>query len=130
MGTIPYIALQLKAVAISYNALAPGATEALSKGSDTALFVALLMAVFAILFGTRHIDATEHHEGLVLAVAFESLVKLTAFVAVGLFVVFGLFDGMDDLAFQIQAQLRYNANFDTSLNTGFMTEIVLACAAA
>jgi len=130
LGTIPYIALQLKAVAISYNALAPGATEALSKGSDTALFVALLMAVFAILFGTRHIDATEHHEGLVLAVAFESLVKLTAFVAVGLFVVFGLFDGMDDLAFQIQAQLRYNANFDTSLNTGFMTEIVLACAAA
>ncbi len=130
MGTIPYIALQLKAVAISYNALAPGATEALSKGSDTALFVALLMAVFAILFGTRHIDATEHHEGLVLAVAFESLVKLTAFVAVGLFVVFGLFEGLDDLAFQIQAQLRYNTNFDTTLNTGFMTEIVLACAAA
>ncbi len=130
LGTIPYIALQLKAVAISYNALAPGATEALSKGSDTALFVALLMAVFAILFGTRHIDATEHHEGLVLAVAFESLIKLTAFVAIGLFVVFGLFEGLDDLAFQIQAQLRYNANFDTTLNTGFMTEIVLACAAA
>lgn len=46
------------------------------------------MAVFGILFGTRHIDATEHHEGLVLAVAFESIIKLAAFVAVGLFVTF------------------------------------------
>jgi Na+/proline symporter len=61
LGTIPYFALQLKAVAISYDALAPAASDALSKGNDTALFVALLMAVFAILFGTRHIDATEHH---------------------------------------------------------------------
>lgn len=130
MGTIPYIALQLKAVAISYNALAPGATEAMSKGSDTALFVALLMAVFAILFGTRHIDATEHHEGLVLAVAFESLVKLAAFIAVGLFVIFGIFDGFQDLAWQVQTQLRDNQNFSNPLTTGFLTEVVLACAAA
>ncbi len=130
MGTIPYIALQLKAVAISYNALAPGATEAMSNGSDTALFVALVMAVFAILFGTRHIDATEHHEGLVLAVAFESLIKLTAFVGVGLFVVFGLFDGVEEVTNQVIAQLRHNENFDTALSSGFLTEIVLACAAA
>jgi Na+/proline symporter len=95
-GTLPYIAMQLKAVAISYNAITPAATEALSKGSDTALFVAILMAVFAILFGTRHIDATEHHEGMVLAVAFESTVKLTVFIAVGMFVSFNIFDGAFD----------------------------------
>jgi len=130
MGTIPYIALQLKAVAISYNALAPGATEGMSKGSDTALFVALLMAVFAILFGTRHIDATEHHEGLVLAVAFESLIKLAAFVAVGLFVMFGLFDGLQDLVGQVRAQLQINQNFSRPLSAGFLTEVGLACAAA
>ncbi len=55
------------------------------------------MALFAILFGTRHIDATEHHQGLVAAIAFELVVKLIAFVSVGLFVTFGLFDGFGDL---------------------------------
>ena len=64
---------------------------------DTALWIAALMALFAILFGTRHIDATEHHQGLVAAIAFESVVKLVAFVCVGLFVTFGLFDGFGDL---------------------------------
>jgi len=129
LGTLPYIALQLKAVAISYNALAPAATEALSKGSDTALFVALLMAVFAILFGTRHIDATEHHEGLVLAVAFESIIKLTAFMAVGLFVVFEIFDGFEDLVFNVANQLSYNENYHSIFSDSFLTEIILACAA-
>ncbi|WP_432471973.1 hybrid sensor histidine kinase/response regulator [Amphritea sp. HPY] len=128
-GTIPYIAMQLKAVAISYDTIAPGVTEAMSKGSDTALFVALLMAVFAILFGTRHIDATEHHEGMVLAVAFESIVKLTAFLAVGLLVTFEIFDGVDDLIFNISNQLSYNKNFSNSLGDSFITEILLACAA-
>ncbi|RTE66856.1 PAS domain S-box protein [Amphritea opalescens] len=133
-GTIPYIAMQLKAVAISYDAIAPGATEALSKGNDTALFVALLMALFTILFGTRHIDATEHHEGMVLAVAFESIVKLTAFIAVGLLVTFQIFDGVPDLINHIRAQLNNNANFSSPLNgnflgNSFLTEILLACAA-
>ena len=128
-GTIPYIALQLKAVAISYDALAPGVTEGLSKGSDTALFVALLMAVFAVLFGTRHIDATEHHEGMVLAVAFESIVKLTAFIMVGLFAAFEIFGGIDDMLFNISHQLSYNVNFRGPLGDGFMIEVLLACAA-
>ncbi len=55
---------------------------------DMALFVALAMAVFTMLFGTRHVDATEHQDGLMLAVASESLIKLVAFVAVGVFVTF------------------------------------------
>lgn len=133
-GTIPYIAMQLKAVAISYDAIAPGATEALSKGSDTALFVALVMAVFTILFGTRHIDATEHHEGMMLAVAFESIVKLTAFLAVGIMVTFHIFDGVPDLIDNIRSQLHNNANFNSPLKenflgNSFLTEILLACAA-
>ena len=60
---------------------------------DIALFVALSMAAFAVLFGTRHIDATEHQDGLMLAIAAESVVKLVAFLAVGVFVTFLMFDG-------------------------------------
>src|SRR5262249_40519126 len=60
---------------------------------DISLFVALSMATFAVLFGTRHIDATEHQDGLMLAIATESIVKLVAFLSVGVFVTFWLFDG-------------------------------------
>jgi PAS domain S-box-containing protein len=131
LGTIPYIALQLKAVAVSYNAIAPGATETLSAGSDTALVVALMMAVFAILFGTRHIDATEHHEGLVLAVAFESIIKLAAFLAVGLFVTFEMFGGLESTVAAVRNELDAAANFNRPLTEGsFITEIILACGAA
>lgn len=104
VGTMPYIALQLKAVATSYTALvgfhamfgAPSPPPS-AMSTDTGLWVAVAMAVFAILFGTRHIDASEHHEGVVAAIAFESLVKLLAFLAVGLFVVFIMHDGFGDL---------------------------------
>ncbi len=128
-GTIPYIAMQLKAVAISFNALTSGSESALSAGSDTALFVAMLMAAFTVLFGTRHIDATEHHEGLVLAIAFESLIKLTAFIAVGLFVTLEIFDGFEDLLFNVSNQLSYNENFGSLWQDSFLTETLLACAA-
>ncbi len=64
---------------------------------DTAFYVALMLAVFAILFGTRHMDATERHEGLVAAIAFESIIKLAAFLAVGIFVTYGLHNGFADL---------------------------------
>jgi Na+/proline symporter/signal transduction histidine kinase len=96
-GMIPYIALQLKAVSSSLTTIlahiepASGAIQPVL--GDIALYVALSMAIFAVLFGTRHIDATEHQEGLMLAIATESLVKLIAFVAVGVFVTFFMFDG-------------------------------------
>ncbi len=129
LGIVPYIALQLKAVAISYDALTAAAGEA-SSGSDTALFVALLMALFSILFGTRHIDATEHHEGIVLAIAFESIIKLSAFIAVGLYVTFGIFDGFNNLFSQAAAELAQNENFRTDFIEGsFITETLLAAAA-
>ncbi|HVV63216.1 MAG TPA: hybrid sensor histidine kinase/response regulator [Pseudolabrys sp.] len=94
IGTIPYIALQLKAVSSSLETILAHITPASHIASplgDIALFVALLMATFAVLFGTRHIDATEHQDGLMLAVAAESIVKLAAFLAVGVFVTFWMF---------------------------------------
>lgn len=101
IGSVPYIALQLKAVASSLETvMAPGTTTGggqLPLIGDLALVVALTMAAFAILFGTRHTDATEHQDGLILAVAAESIVKLFAFLAVGIFVTFWMFDGPWDL---------------------------------
>ena len=97
VGTIPYIALQLKAVSSSLETIlahvAAGHDASRPLFGDIALFVALSMATFAVLFGTRHIDATEHQDGLMLAVAAESIVKLVAFLAVGIFVTFWMFDG-------------------------------------
>ena len=82
VAVVPYIALQFKAVAMSYGVLGGAAFGAVKAGGvDSALWCAVLLAVFAILFGTRSIDATEHHHGLMLAIALESLIKLLAFVA-------------------------------------------------
>lgn len=102
LGIMPYISLQLKAVSTTLTALLdwPGASDpvaAIPVLGDTVLLVAVFLAAFAILFGTRHIDASEHHEGMVLAIAFESVVKLVAFLAVGAFVTFGLYDGFADV---------------------------------
>lgn len=92
LGLIPYIALQLKAVTMSFATLTAGAggTPASAPWRDSALYVALAMALFAMLFGTRRASAAEHNRGLVLAMAFESLFKLAAMLALGAFVWFGL----------------------------------------
>ena len=102
VGALPYIALQLKAVANSLSVFfaaagGPPPMTDIPILSDLAFLVALVLAGFACAFGTRHIDATEHQDGLVLAIAAESLVKLVAFLALGVFVVYGLFDGAGDL---------------------------------
>src|SRR5919206_2754070 len=107
IGSIPYLALQLKAVSASLTTFAAGAAATPVFG-DIALLTALSLAAFAILFGTRHVDATEHQEGLMLAIAAESVVKLLAFLAVGLFVVFGLFDGFADLWAKADAEGAVN----------------------
>ena len=97
IGTIPYIALQLKAVSSSLTTIlvhiGPASGTMQPVLGDIALYVAVAMAIFAVLFGTRHIDATEHQDGLMLAIATESIVKLVAFVGVGIFVTFWMFDG-------------------------------------
>jgi len=107
VGTIPYIALQLKAVSGSLSTiLGPLATGMEARQpifGDISLVVALAMASFAMLFGTRHIDATEHQHGLMLAIAAESLVKLLAFLAVGVFVTYVMYRGPEDLFAQAMA---------------------------
>ncbi|MBT8372966.1 MAG: histidine kinase, partial [Desulfobacterales bacterium] len=103
-GIIPYIAVQIKAISTTfflinrYPEISVTSTLAdIPVLGDTAFYVALMLAVFAIFFGTRHLDAAERHEGLVAAIAFESIIKLVAFLAVGLFVTYGLYNGFADL---------------------------------
>jgi Na+/proline symporter/signal transduction histidine kinase len=98
VGIMPYTALQLKAVASTFEILERGLDPSASVslrtlGIDTAFVVALVMSAFGIMFGARHLSPSERHEGMVAAVAFESGVKLVAFVSVGLFVTFGVFGG-------------------------------------
>jgi len=101
VGVLPYIALQLQAVSSSFRSIA--APTPWSGGhagvihTDTSLIVAALMALFTILFGVRNVQASEQHRGMMLAIAFESVVKLVALLAVGSFVLFALFDGPSDL---------------------------------
>jgi Na+/proline symporter/signal transduction histidine kinase len=103
IGAIPYIALQLKAIASSLQTLLEPSTVARELAAtvpvlgDIAFIVAVALAAFAILFGTRHIDATEHQEGLMLAIATESVVKLAAFLTVGIYVTYVMFDGFGAL---------------------------------
>src|SRR5215204_2386101 len=103
IGAIPYIALQLKAIASSLQTLLEPSTVARELAAavpvlgDIAFIVAVALAAFAILFGTRHIDATEHQEGLMLAIAAESVVKLAAFLTVGIYVTYVMFDGFGAL---------------------------------
>ena len=107
VGIVPYIALQLKAVSAGYTLLTAtdGATAMLPLhwSQDSAFYVALVLAGFAMVFGARHLDTTERHEGMVAAIAFESVVKLVAFLSVGFFVVYSLFDGLEDLFARAQA---------------------------
>ena len=107
VGIVPYIALQLKAVSAGYHLLTAGpeapAIPAPAWWRDGTLFVALALAAFTIMFGTRHLDSAERHEGMVAAIAFESVVKLFAFLAVGVFVTWGLFEGMADIGARAQA---------------------------
>ncbi len=115
IGSIPYIALQLKALDESFVMLAnPVDPDAMAK--ITAVVAASLLAAFAILFGTRHIDASEHHQGLVTAIAFESVVKLLCFVAIGLFVGLALFPGYAALFADAEArpELAHLFRFETS----------------
>ena len=91
-AAVPYLSLQYKAVGTSIDVLTGVGAEHGDWWADPALWTALLMALFAALFGTRRLDATEHHEGVMLAIAFESVVKLLAFVAVGVFAMLHLGD--------------------------------------
>ena len=122
IAAVPYLALQYKAVAISLGVLAGQDPDGPALG-DPALYVAALMALFAILFGTRQVDATEHRPGMMLAVALESLVKLVALVAVGLFA--GRWLGARDIDYVAATR----ALVDVAPPVGFAAQCLLAFAA-
>ncbi|OAF18231.1 hybrid sensor histidine kinase/response regulator [Bradyrhizobium neotropicale] len=134
LGVLPYIALQLKAVGKSFDYLIlqpeRAGGEALQFWQDSAFGVAASMALFAIVFGVRHVHASEHHRGLMLAIAFESVVKLVAFLIVALFVLFGLSGGPVALLSQFQSdpQLGSILTFDPTQPVWPSTIIISAIA--
>jgi Na+/proline symporter/nitrogen-specific signal transduction histidine kinase len=126
VGIVPYIALQLKAVSNTFGILRryPETVSTADLGhvpllQDTGLYVALLLAAFTILFGTRHLDASERHEGMVAAIAVESIVKLVAFLAAGFFVTFGIFGGFGDLFGQGAAEPELSELYTLTPEVGY-----------
>lgn len=92
MGALPLLALQIQAVADTIGILTGQSIQ-----NRVALAFCILITLFSILFGARHIATREKHEGLVFAIAFESLAKLIALLAIGAYALFVIFDGPSDL---------------------------------
>ncbi len=117
IGTLPYLALQLKAIIHSFQQLQ---IQPYSSNGWFGLIVALVLAAFTMVFGIRQIDVTERHPGAMLAIAFESLVKVAAFAILGIFALFFLFDSPMDLWLQTKA----NEQLDRQLNFPNLTSLV------
>ena len=103
IGVTPYIALQLQSITLSFSTFAEADPASQLNETTTVFWVAAGLAVFAILFGTRNLNANERHHGVVTAVAVEAVVKLLALLAVGIFVVWGLSDGVSETMDRIDA---------------------------
>lgn len=95
-GIIPYISLQLKAIAETFHIVTKTSLTSLIF-DDTTTYVAIALALFASYYGTRYVDASEKRKGIVTAVAMESVLKLVFFVIIGVYVTFFVFDGFDDI---------------------------------
>ncbi len=122
VGIVPYIALQLKGVSVAYDVLTalPGAHAPQRVWwQEGTFYLALALAGFTMVFGARHLDSSERHEGMVAAVAFESVVKLLAFLAIGGYVSWGLFDGVGDLFERALARPELARLFAPGLDGGF-----------
>jgi Na+/proline symporter/signal transduction histidine kinase len=119
IAVVPYLALQFKAVAMSYAVLGSPSPPGTSQFSDSALWCAILLATFSILFGTRTIDATEHHHGMMLAIAVESLIKLIVFIVLA---GYALWRGP---GLAVTAQLPVN-ELTEGVSPGFLAQTLLA----
>jgi Na+/proline symporter/signal transduction histidine kinase len=129
VGVLPYIALQLKAISFGFEVLA-GAPVSTPQVVDGALATAIMLAAFAILFGTRDLVSTESHHGMVLAIAFESLVKLAAFLAVGLYATYVLRDGIVDAYSNALTLTEVSMPArDSTWRAGFISQTLLAALA-
>ena len=126
IGTMPYIALQLKAIIYSY--------QILQETPDLPIWqlgfiVSIILAVFTIVFGVRTIDITERHSGVMIAIAFESLVKLIAFLLVGIFVCFVVYDSPVDIWHQSKDSISFEELFDGNSLIGLFGLLIIGLSA-
>jgi len=130
IGVVPYIALQLKGITTGIDVISRATGNASVLPDQLPLYLALTLAIFSMIFGTRNMDASEHHRGLMWAIAFESLVKLLAFVAIGLFAIFGVFDGFGSVAETMRDNIAHQQLFTPwRLPQGFGIQLVLGMVA-
>lgn len=126
LGTIPYIALQLKAVITSFELIAVPSADVSYDGLMSGLLITLAMALFTIMFGARRLDPTERHVGMMGVLAVQCVIKLVAFLAVGIFVTFNLYDGFGDLIGRFSyAGLSYLISSDIPQGSLFMHWVTL-----
>jgi len=126
VGTMPYIALQLKAIVYAFQQLQ---LEQSLNSWHIGLVVSLVLALFTVLFGIRHIDVTERHPGVMLAIAFESLVKLIAFITVGVVVCFVLFESPADIWQKADASTLLNQQLNVDNITSMFAMLIIVMAA-
>ncbi|MEM6515678.1 MAG: ATP-binding protein [Bacteroidota bacterium] len=124
VAVLPYIALQLKAVSETFSILSNGASSK-SLFTDSTFYIAILLAVFVALFGTRATDASQRRSGLIFTVAVESVIKLVFFLIIGIYATFYLFDGTVDIYNRISAldgfeNLITFSNIESTINWYFM----------
>jgi Na+/proline symporter/nitrogen-specific signal transduction histidine kinase len=132
IGIIPYIAIQLKAISASVNLLTQYSNLQDSIFTDSTFYISIGLVFFIIIYGIRNVDTTERHTGVVSAIAFEAIVKLVAFIAVGIFVCYYLFNGITDIFTQASSieQLKNHFIFNEQMNpmSWFLISIVSALA--
>ncbi|MDN3678937.1 hybrid sensor histidine kinase/response regulator [Vibrio tapetis subsp. quintayensis] len=127
-GILPYIALQLRGITMGLELVAPSLmTDFGYQDSSISWFVVVALAVFTMLFGTRHIDNTEHHRGMMMAVAFESIVKLFAFLAVGCFITYIALNSEDIGLIEVAKQTYQSPNIPTLLIHTILTMAAIIC---
>ncbi len=130
LGIMPYIALQLRAVSTTFrilcgepNMMLPSILGGASHTFQPAFLAAIILSVFSVIFGARHLVSSEQHEGLVAAIAVESIVKLIAFLVVGIFVTYFMYDGFADIFSRMQTiypeQLNHLTTFGQENETSY-----------
>lgn len=127
LGLLPYIALQLKAIDLSYAVLTTQGDISSVHADFSVFIIAILIGIFSVLFGAKQVDTSAHNPGMVLAIAAESLIKLIAFVAIGVFATYVLNDGFGDIFSQLEQQGGRTslASFDP-FRSSFIIETFLA----
>jgi len=130
IGAVPYIALQLKGITTGIEVISKATDSTFVVPDQLPLYLALSLAVFSMMFGTRNMDSSEHHRGLMWAIAFESLVKLLAFTAIGMFAIFGVFNGLGSVAETMRENVTYQQLFTPwRLPEGFGIQLALGMVA-